>query len=131
MEKEAGVKDEGLNDITIGDETQTDELLGYKPFNVNDYTNEVDIVKGEDDEEYAGDIGDRYRDAQNNDYTVRDEDNGEGDVVLQGQQGETDIAPDDIKYLERLSEAKDVLRNRSNKLTKKEAVQILIKHNIR
>jgi len=40
MEKEAGVTDEGMGDNTPEDEEMTDELLGYKPFNVNDYASE-------------------------------------------------------------------------------------------
>jgi len=98
-------------------------------------------------EEYAGEIGDRYQDGEGNQFTVRDK--VKGGVTLQGQGGESEIATSDIKYLKKLSEAKvekkeiiteeqiktarQVLKDRdfSNGMTKKEAVQLLIKHNIK
>lgn len=103
----------------------------------------------EDDnmEEYQGDIGDRYQDAQGNDFTVRNK--TQGGVTLQGQGGEKEIATRDISFLKKMNEEKNVekeiiseerikiARQALNKrgvakgMTKKEAVEILIKHNIR
>ena len=180
MEKEAGVTDEGMGDNTPEEEELTDELLGFKPYNVGDYANEEELdspipanpeqerqywdkeyynqdqekeepeelIDEEDGfEEYAGEIGDRYQDGEGNQFTVRDK--VKGGVTLQGQGGESEIATSDIKYLKKLSEAKvekkeiiteeqiktarQVLKDRdfSNGMTKKEAVQLLIKHNIK
>lgn len=146
MEKEAGVTDEGMGDNTPEEEELTDELLGYKPHNVNDYASEEfdyaaaereyadkedmeqnpedyeggeehpldgvmdkkvddreEIIDEEDGfEEYAGEIGDRYQDAENNQFTVRDK--VKGGVTLQGQGGEKEIATNDIQFLKKLSE---------------------------
>ena len=172
MEKNAGV-DEPENQNS--DDLETDELLGYKPHNVNDYASEeYDYASAEreyhdkeeyDDEvnkdgieepvvneedgfdEYTGDLGDRYQDGEGNQFTVRDK--VKGGVTLQGQGGTKEIATRDIGFLKKLGEekviekeiineeeikiAKLVLndRNFSTEMTKKEAVQILIKHNIR
>jgi hypothetical protein len=205
MEKDAGVEEPQ-------DDELTDELLGYKPYNVNDYTNEEDDlfktlgdamrpetssnekhvvifdgtsayvndmnnvpedveVKGsydniddaqahadrlnneignisEEDEfdEYTGNVGDRYEDAENNQYTVRNK--VKGGVTFQGQGGEKEIDTSDVQLLKKINEekiqkeiiseqqiktAKLALKNRdfSNTMTKKEAVQLLIKYNIR
>jgi hypothetical protein len=101
--------------------------------------NEMNIAEEED--EYTGDVGDRYQDANNNQLTVRDK--VEGGVTLQGQEGDREISTQDIPLLKKLGEetineeqlktAKLVLKDRnfSTEMTKKEAVQILIKHNIR
>ena len=202
MEKEAGVEEpegeapepmEGMMDNTAEDQEITDELLGYKPHNVGDYTKEeFDVpqspeqerqywdkeyykqdqeiqepadpdvghadylkksgqMKSFDDasqkqeiideeggfDEYAGDVGDRYEDANNNQFTVRDK--VEGGVTLQGQGGEKEIATSDLQFLKKLSEseqidlARQVLKNRrlDEGMTKKLAVQVLIKHNIK
>jgi hypothetical protein len=170
MEKEAGVEEpegeEGGEDNEL-----EDELLGYKPHNVNDYTSEefdyaaaerdyhdkedmrqhpedYEDVAGEEEkeeiideeegfEEYQGEIGDRYQDAEGNQFTVRDK--VKGGVTLQGQGGEKEIATRDIGFLKKLSEEElvEMARQALNKrglnegMTKKEAVQILIKHNIK
>ena len=97
-------------------------------------------------DEYTGEIGDRYADGEGNQFTVRDK--VKGGVTLQGQRGEKEIATRDIQFLKKLSEekvegkeviteeqvktARFVLKNRITEgMTKKEAVQILIKHNIK
>lgn len=98
-------------------------------------------------DEYSGEIGDRYQDGEGNQFTVRDKLNGS--VTLQGQGGEKEIATRDIQFLKKLSEekiekkevineeqikiARQVLKNRrlNEGMTKKEAVQLLIKHNIK
>ena len=174
MEKEADAEkpQEGMMDNTPEEEETTDELLGYKPHNVNDYASEEfdyaaaernyndkedmrqnpedyeDAPTGEEEkeeiideedgfEEYAGEIGDRYQDAENNQFTVRDK--VKGGVTLQGQGGEKEIATNDIQFLKKLSEEEivEMARQALNKrglnegMTKKEAVQILIKHNIK
>jgi len=98
-------------------------------------------------DEYQGEIGDRYQDGDGNQFTVRQKVNG--GVTLQGQGGEKEIATRDIQFLKKLGEGKKVkkeviteeqvkmARQALNKrglnegMTKKEAVQILIKHNIK
>ena len=172
MEKEAGVDEpEGEEGVADTDSEETDELLGYKPHNVNDYASEEfdyaaaerdyhdkedmkqnpeeygeepegepeEIIDEEeiDPSEYAGELGDRYQDAENNQFTVRDK--VKGGVTLQGQGGEKEISTQDMQFLKKLSEeevveiARHVLKNRglNEGMTKKEAVQILIKHNIK
>lgn len=206
-----------------GDSEETDELLGYKPHNVNDYSNEefnyadaereysdkegydvnVDnkdndipenfwkefqalidefgekvvnylfnnglrgyyetVAKGNysfdevkrtlemlkvpevnelnnvvDADEYQGNVGDRYQDAEGNKLLVNDKETNTGGVGLQSQEGEKEIATQDLQYLKKLNEqeiktAKQVLKNRGfgSKMTKKEAVHILIEHNIK
>lgn len=160
-------------------EEMTDELLGYKPHNVNDYSNEefdyaaaereyfdkedreqnpedyddnensdeiVGITEEDGMEEYQGNMGDRYQDAEGNQFTVRNK--VKGGVTLQGQGGEKEIGTSDLSFLKKLSEGKTqkeviteeqikMARQALNKrgltegMTKKEAVQILIKHNIK
>lgn len=108
--------------------------------------NEVDVVNSDG---YQGDVGDRYQDGEGNQLTVRDTENNDGGVSLQGQGGEKEIATSDIQFLKKLGEekvvekeiiteeqiktARLVLKNRgiSDGMTKKEAVQTLIKHNIK
>ena len=105
------------------------------------------IDEEEDFDEYSGEIGDRFQDGEGNQFTVRDKVNG--GVTLQGQGGEKEIATRDIQFLKKLSEekvvkkeiiteeqiktARETLKNRgvSEGMTKKEAVQLLIKHNIK
>ena len=116
--------------------------FGYEP---EDW--QIGITEEEGFEEYQGKIGDSYQDAEGNQFTVRDK--VKGGVTLQGQGGESEIATRDIKFLKKLSEAKEekkeiiteeqvkLARQALNKrgltegMTKKEAVQILIKHNIK
>ncbi len=97
MEKE--VNAEKLENQNFIEDEETDELLGYKPFNVNDYTNE-------NMEEYTGDIGDRYQDAEGNQYTVRGKNNDS--VRIQGQEGEREIDTSDIQLLKKISEEKEI-----------------------
>lgn len=105
------------------------------------------LAEEEGYEEYQGDIGDRYQDGEGNQFTVSNK--VKGGVDLRGQGGEKQIATSDIQFLKKLGEgkkskkniineeelktAKLVLKDRnfSTEMTKKEAVQILIKHNIR
>jgi len=98
---------------------------------VNEYTNAVggDV----DPNEYQGDVGDRFQDADGNQLVVNDTDNNEGGVGLQSQEGDKEIATQDLQYLKKLNEAKQVLKNRGFdiEMTKKEAVQVLIEHNIK
>jgi len=139
MEREAGVEEPENPNL---EDEETDELLGYKPHNVNDYTNE-------DMDDYAGDIGDRYQDADGNQLTVKGKDDNDGTVSLQGQEGEKEVDTSDLQLLKKISEEKEdkkdiiteeqikvarqVLKDRdfSNNMTKSEAVKLLIKHNIR
>ena len=95
------------------------------------------LAEEEGFEEYQGEVGDRYRDGEGNDFTVRDK--VKGGVTLQGQGGEKEIANQDIGFLKKLSEGEviEMARQALNKrglnesMTRKEAVQILIKHNIK
>lgn len=93
--------------------------------------NEINVVP--DNDEYQGNVGDRYRDAEGNNLVVNDKENNDGGVGLQGNDGEKEIATQDLQYLKKLNEAKQVLKNRgfAIEMTKKEAVQILIEHNIK
>lgn len=53
----------------------------------------------DDFEEYLGDIGDRYQDANNNDFTVRDK--VKGGVTLQGQGGEKEVSTSDLHFMKK------------------------------
>lgn len=145
---EASAQDGAAKDA----DEMTDELLGYKPHNVADYeggdeTEEEKKEINEDMNEYQGEVGDKYQDGEGNQFTVKEKKpNG---VTLQGNGGEKEIATQDIQFLKKLSEAKvekkEVIteeqikmarqalnkRGISDGMTKKEAVQILIKHNIK
>jgi len=99
--------------------------------------NEINVIDNNVDVNQA-DVGDRYRDAKGNNLVVNDEENNNGGVGLQSQEGEKEIATQDLQFLKKLNEeqiktAKQVLKNRSfgSEMTKKEAVQILIEHNIK
>jgi len=52
--------------------------------------------------DYQGEIGDRYQDGKGNQLTVKDE--IDGGVTLQGQEGDSEIATQDIQYLKPISE---------------------------
>ena len=108
MEKEASVGDEtdvegkgmgAIEPVADEDSETTDELLGFKPHNVGDYVSEE-----EDLNDYQGEIGDRYQDGKGNQLTVKDTDDNNDAVTLQGQDGDSDIATQDIKYLKPLEE---------------------------
>lgn len=111
---------------------------------------EVQIVDDEVDdsglEEYTGNVGDKYQDAEGNDFTVTNK--TKGGVGLRGAAGDKEIATRDLQFMKKLSESKEskiviteeliktarqALNNRGvgDGMTKKEAVQILIKHNIK
>lgn len=111
------------------DEELTDELLGYKSLNVGDGVNEknksehplADVLDSDGTEadlsqtrtgekgrnlaeeegftEYMGDVGDRYRDANDNEFTVRNK--VKGGVTLQGQAGEKEVATSDLLFLKK------------------------------
>jgi hypothetical protein len=128
------------------DDDTTDELLGYKPHNVGDYTNEVDIVSSNE-----LDNGDRYQNTNDNKtYTVQGTENNNKEVKLQGNDGtekvvsidnmdllkklsETEIKNNDLITEEQIKLARQALNNRGiiNNMTKQEAVRLLIKHNIK
>ena len=141
-------KEHPLADILDTDGTEDDlskQNTGEK--GVNRALEGQNLAEEDGFDEYAGDIGDRYQDGEGNQFTVRDKVNG--GVTLQGQGGEKEIATRDIGFLKKLSEEKVVkkeiiteeqiktARQALNKrglnegMTKKEAVRILIKHNIR
>jgi len=126
----------------------TDELLGYKPFNVNDYSDETNKTNKNIDEElgmeeYQGNVGDKYQDAEGNDFTVSNKVNG--GVSIKGQSGEKEVDTASLGLMKKLSESKNIIteqqiktarqalnkRGLSDGMTKKEAIQILIKHNIK
>jgi len=141
-------KEHPLADILDTDGTEDDlskQNTGEK--GVNRALEGQNLAEEDGFDEYAGEIGDRYQDGEGNQFTVRDKVNG--GVTLQGQGGEKEIATRDIGFLKKLSEEKVVkkeiiteeqiktARQALNKrglnegMTKKEAVRILIKHNIR
>lgn len=85
-------------------------------------------------EEYTGSIGDRYSDAEGNEFVVRNK--VKGGVVLKGQGGEKEVATSDVRTMKKLNEVKIAKKTLSNSkvptgMTKKEAVQILIKDNVK
>lgn len=134
-----------------GDDEVKDELLGYKPHNVGDYTDESyasdereywdkeeynnspesqetsieigDEELNEDMDEYQGNTGDRYQDGEGNQFTVKGK--VDGGVTLQGQGGEKEIATNDIQYLKKLSENTDGKKNLINEEQLREAKQTL------
>lgn len=137
-----------LADILDSDGTEEDlskQNTGAK--GVNQALEGQNIAEEEDFDEYQGDIGDRYQDGEGNQFTVRNK--VTGGVTLQGQGGEKEIATRDIQFLKKISEekvvekeiiteeqvklARQVLNNRelNEGMSKKEAVQVLIKHNIK
>lgn len=60
----------------------------------------ADILDEEDGfTEYMGDVGDRYKDANDNDFTVRNK--VKGGVTLQGQAGEKEVSTQDLLFLKK------------------------------
>jgi len=103
-------------------------------------------INEEEYEEYQGNVGDRYADAEGNEFSVRDK--TKGGVTLKGQGGEKEVNTSSLSLMKNLGEAKKpkeviseaklkLARQALNKrglnegMTKKEAIQLLIKNNIR
>jgi len=116
------------------------ETVAKGNYTIDDVKRTLEMLKGSevnenDTEEYQGNVGDRYQDAEGNQLTVRNKENDS--VGLQSQEGDKEIATQDLQYLKKLGEsvetAKKVLKDRgfNTEMTKKEAVLILIKHNIK
>lgn len=82
------------------DEIVTDRLLGYQPKNVGDTMNENIGF-----EEYKGNVGDKYGDAEGNEFAVNNK--VKGGVSLKGQGGEKEVATGDLDLMKKLSEAKE------------------------
>ncbi len=82
------------------DEVITDRLLGYQPKNVGDSMDEEVGF-----EEYTGNLGDRYADAEGNEFAVHNK--VKGGVTLKGQSGDKEIATRDLQFMKKLSEAKE------------------------
>lgn len=98
-------------------------------------------------EDYKGKMGDKYADAQGNEFAVSNKVNG--GVSLKGQGGEKEVATGDLTLMKKLGEATDPIARKQidiakktlkmpdamagvmGGMTKKEAVQLLIKHNIK
>ena len=164
-------KNEISNDSDKSQEEMEDVLLGYSPKNVGDdhplsdildndgteddlsklNTDEKGVNKAidEDDnyEEYQGNVGDRYEDANGNEFSV--DGKVKGGVTLRGQGGTKETDTRSLGFMRKLTEeknddkplineeeiktARQVLNNRgfNDGMSKKEAVQILIKNNIK
>jgi hypothetical protein len=95
-------------------------------------------------EEYQGNIGDRYVDNEGNEFVVSAK--VKGGVDLRGQGGTTTRATSDLKHMKKINKpnvnnineqqiklARQALNKRgiNEGMSKKEAIQILIKHNIK
>ena len=93
-------------------------------------------------EEYTGNVGDRYEDSEGNVFVVHNK--VKGGVHLKGQGGEIEVATSDLKFMKKLNESKIITeeqikiakRTLSNskvptRMTKKEAVTILMNNNLR
>jgi len=96
-------------------------------------------------EEYKGAMGDKYADAEGNEFSVANKVNG--GVSLRGQGGEKEVATGDLTLMKKLGESKEskqviteelikVAKNALNKrggtsMAKKEAVRLLILHNVK
>jgi hypothetical protein len=85
-------KPEGEEDLEM-----TDRLLGYKPKNVGD---EIDETIGYD--EYKGLMGDKYADAEGNEFAVANK--VKGGVSLKGQGGEKEVATGDLDLMKKMDE---------------------------
>lgn len=140
MEREAGV-DDAQNDAetdAVNPETEIEnQLLGFESKNIGDQLEEDD---------YTGSIGDRYQDVDGNELTVSNKiDNG---VTLKGENGEKEVPTDNLDLIKKINEypegklviteelvkiARQALSKRGSScgMTKKEAVKILIKNNIK
>jgi hypothetical protein len=79
------------------DKEMTDTLLGFKPHNVGD---DVDEAIGYD--EYKGKIGDKYADAQGNEFAVGNK--VKGGVSMKGQSGEKEVATGDLDLMKKMNE---------------------------
>lgn len=137
--------------IDYEEEHPLSDILSTTGDDVNLASGNKEIDKGinkaisEDDVEYQGDIGDRYEDANNNQFTVSKKTNG--GVGLRGNEGEKEIESGGLEFMKKLEEnknkkiiteqqikiARKVLKDRGfdDKMTKKEAIQLLILHNIK
>jgi len=86
-------------------------------------------------EEYQGEVGDRYRDEEGNEFSVSEK--TKGGVILRGYGGSKEVATSELKFMEKLNEdvelARAVLKNRrlDEGMTKENAVKLLIRHNIK
>jgi hypothetical protein len=86
-------------------------------------------------EEYRGEVGDRYRDSEGNEFAVSDI--TKGGVVLRGYGGSKEVGTGELKHMEKLNEdvelARQVLKNRrlNEGMTKEDAVRLLVRHNIK
>lgn len=86
-------------------------------------------------EEYQGEVGDRYRDSEGNEFAVSDI--TKGGVVLRGYGGSKEVGTGELKHMEKLNEdvdlARAVLKNRrlDEGMTKQDAVRLLVRHNIK
>jgi len=164
---------------TQGEDTEmTDILLGYEPHNVGDEIEageEIDLTNPDKDMgspaefakkmvkvqeeigmvDYKGNIGDRYSDAEGNEFAVNNK--VKGGVTLKGQSGDKEIATNDLQFMKKLgesTEADDRVMKRKDPatwnqiqiarktlkmpdamagvmggMTKKEAAKILMLHN--
>jgi hypothetical protein len=111
-DKNMGSPVEHAKKMGYSDKDTTDRLLGYQPKNVGD---EVDEEIGY--EEYNGNIGDRYADADGNEFAVRNK--VKGGITLKGQGGEKEIATSSLGLMKKLNEFTETINNLKSNLLKK------------
>ena len=128
------------------DGEMTDVLLGYEPKNVGDEVEEPQVQEEIGMEDYQGAMGDKYADAEGNEFAVSNK--VKGGVSLRGQGGEKEVATGDLTLMKKLNESEEakpliteeqiktarrtLSKSRvSTGMTKKEAVAILIKNNLK
>jgi mannose-6-phosphate isomerase-like protein (cupin superfamily) len=96
-EKFDGKTTEGESGGNEEDKELSDVLLGYKAKNVGDEVNET---IGYD--EYKGLMGDKYADAEGNEFAVSNK--VKGGVTLKGQGGEKEVATGDLDLMKKMDE---------------------------
>jgi hypothetical protein len=131
-----------MNLSTLTDEQKEEFFELWKEFR-----DKPDLKEEVGFEEYKGNVGDKYADAEGNEFVVSNK--VKGGVSLKGQRGEKEIATKDLQFMKKLNEenerinniiteeqiktAKLTLSNRNipTGMTKKEAVQILMNNNLK
>jgi len=147
-----GFKPQNVGDYEGGEEDVPRHAMGAVLPDEEEEVDEIQMVGDTSEagtkgtERYQGSAGDKYQDGEGNRFTVTNiTDTGVG---LRGDAGDKEIATRDLQFMKKLSEgveekvilteeliktARKALNNRGvgDGMTKKEAVQILIKHNIK
>ena len=102
--KQAGIES---GDYVVGGRNMNapeDTGVGERP-NFNQHGEFTGLSEEEADlNDYQGEIGDRYQDGKGNQLTVKDTDDVDNAVTLQSNDGDKEIATQDIQYLKALEE---------------------------